>query len=107
MTKLAVAAVLTLAAGCVLQQERVERELGHGGPISCATAEGDLRVLYNEKANVAERVVEGASAIYPASAVVGLLTGTETTKLKVAIGEYNDAIDERIAGIQQTCGVSR
>ena len=98
---------LLLGVGCALQQKRVERELTHGGPINCATAEGDLRVLYNEKANVAERVVEGATAIYPASAVVGLVTGTELTKLKVAVGEYNGAIDKRIAEIQQTCGIQK
>ena len=96
-----------LGVGCALQQKRVERELAHGGVINCATAEGDLRVLYNEKANVAERVVEGATAIYPASAVVGLVTGTELTKLKVAVGEYNGAIDKRIADIQQTCGIQK
>ena len=93
-----------LGVGCALQQKRVERELTHEGPINCATAEGDLRVLYNETANVAERVVEGATAIYPASAVIGLVTGTEVTKLKVAVGEYNGLIDKRIAEIQQTCG---
>ena len=81
-----------------------EKELGHPGPINCATADGDLRVLPSEKANVAERIIEGVTAIYPASAVVGLVTLTETTKLKVAVGEYNAAIDKRIAEIQQTCG---
>jgi hypothetical protein len=101
------AMMVVLGAGCALQQKRVERELSHGGPINCATAEGDLRVLYNEKANVAERVVEGATAIYPASAVVGLVTGTELTKLKVAVGEYNGAIDRRIAEIQQTCEIQK
>jgi len=37
--------------------------------------------------------------------VLGLITGTEGTKLKVAAGDYNNMIDKRIAEIQQTCGV--
>ena len=102
-----VALSLLLGVGCALQQKRVERDLSHGGVINCGTAEGDLRVLYNEKANVAERVVEGATAIYPASAVVGLVTGTEVIKLKVAVGEYNGAIDKRIDEIQQNCGIQK
>jgi hypothetical protein len=106
-TMLGLPLVVVLGVGCALQQKRVEREVTRGGVINCATAEGDLRVLYNERANVAERVVEGATAIYPAGAVVGLVTGTEVTKLKVAVGEYNGAIDERIAEIQQTCGIQK
>ena len=39
------------------------------------------------------------------SAVLGILTGTETTKLKVATGEYNKMIDQRIAEIKATCGL--
>ena len=35
----------------------------------------------------------------------GVVTGTETTKVKVAIGEYNKMIDARIAEIQRTCGL--
>ena len=98
-------AFLMLAlGGCAFQQKKVERELQHPGAVNCATADGDLRVLRSEKAGVVERVIEGVTAIYPASAVVGLITMTETTKLKVAIGEYDAAIDKRIAEIQAKCG---
>jgi len=34
-----------------------------------------------------------------------VLTGTEGTKVKVALGEYNEAIDKRIAQIKATCGI--
>jgi hypothetical protein len=47
----------------------------------------------------------GATAIYPASAVLGLVMGTEGTKLQVATGEYNQKLDEKIAEIQRKCGV--
>jgi hypothetical protein len=59
----------------------------------------------SEKAHVAEQVALGVTAIYPAGLVIGLLTGTEGTKLKVATGEYNKMIDEKIAEIRAACGV--
>jgi hypothetical protein len=37
--------------------------------------------------------------------VLGIVTGTEGTKFKVATGDYNKALDQRIAEIQSTCGV--
>jgi hypothetical protein len=97
------AAIMLTGSGCAFQQKGVERQLEHPAPINCATAPGDLRLLQSEKANVAERVVEGVTAIYPASLVVGVLTGTEVTKVKVAMGEYNAMIDRRIADIQRQC----
>jgi len=62
-------------------------------------------VLQSEKANVAERIAEGVTSIYPAGLVVGLITRTEDTKLKVAAGDYNELLDRRIAEIKQTCGI--
>ncbi len=75
------------------------------GGLHCSTAQGDIRLLQQEKANVVERIAEGATSIYPAGLVLGVLSGTETTKLQVAIGEYNEQIDARIAEIKQTCGL--
>jgi len=93
------------SSGCAMEQKKVEKELAaESGPINCATAQGDLRVLQSEKANVAERMAEGVTAIYPAGLVLGVLTGTEGTKLKVAVGDYNKMIDQRIGEIQQQCG---
>jgi len=96
---------VSLTAACAFQQKKVLKELDEPGPVNCSTAQGDLRLLQHEKANVAERMAEGITAIYPAGLVVGVLTGTEGTKLKVAIGEYDKAIDERIAQIKETCGI--
>jgi hypothetical protein len=95
---------VSLTAACALQQKKVMKELNEPGPVNCATAQGDLRLLQAEKANVAERIIEGATAIYPASLVIGVVMGTEGTKVQVAIGEYDEAIDKRIAQIKETCG---
>jgi hypothetical protein len=98
-------AVLALAtsAGCALQQKQVEQQLQQPAPINCATAPGDIRMLQQEKANVEQQIAEGVTAIYPGSLVVGLITGTETTKLQVATGEYDNMIDKRIAEIRAAC----
>ncbi len=96
---------LLAVSGCAFQQKEVEQELKSPPPIDCRTAPGDLRLLRSEKAHVVQRIVEGATAIYPAGLVLGLVTGTEGTKLEVAIGEYNKQIDARIAAIQAQCGI--
>ena len=89
--------------GCAFQQKKVEKELKQ--PVNCATAEGDLRALKAEKVHVAQQIAEGVTAIIPISLVVGVVTMTEGTKLKVATGEYNKMIDNKIAEIKETCGV--
>ena len=96
---------LALSSGCAFQQKKVEEGLQQPHPINCATADGDLRVLESEKANVVQRIAEGVTAIYPSSAIIGLVAGIEGTKLTVASGEYNKMIDARIAEIKRTCGV--
>jgi len=110
MTKTTVVTLISLLAlgswsGCAMGQKKVEKELANPAQINCATADGDLRLLQHEKANVAERMAEGVMAVYPAGLVVGLVTRTEGTKLKVATGEYNKMIDARMAEIKQTCGI--
>lgn len=99
------ALALGAAAGCAMQQQQNLSALQDPKRINCATADGDLRILESEKAHVAQRIAEGATAIYPAGLVVGLLTGTEGTKLQVATGDYNAQIDGRIAEIKETCGI--
>lgn len=98
------AAAAALAAGCAMEYKKNEANLDKP-PINCFTAEGDIRVLRSEKANVAQQMAAGIAAIVPTSIVVGLLTGTEGTKAQVESGEYNRKIDARIAEIQSTCGV--
>jgi hypothetical protein len=90
--------------GCAQQQEQNLAAL-QDAPIHCSTAYGDIRMLESEKVSVAQQVAEGATAIYPAGLVVGVLTGTEGTKLKVASGDYDAQIDGRIAEIKEKCGI--
>lgn len=110
-TKRGVAAVacstllLGVVSGCAMQQKQTMQNLQQSGPINCATARGDLRVLRSEKAGIAERMIEGVTAVYPAGAVLGIAAGTETTKLKVAVGDYNTQIDARMAQIKGACGI--
>lgn len=95
-----------LIISCAAQkQKKVEAELGKHPAVNCVTADGDLRLLNHEKANVAQRIIEGVTALTPAGIVIGIVTWTEPTKLKVAVGEYNKMIDKRIAEIKQTCNL--
>ena len=97
--------MVLLLPACALKDKKVEKELKQDLPINCATAEGDIRMLQHEKAHVAQQVIVGVTAIVPASLVIGLVTGTETEKIRVATGDYNKAIDKRIAEIKSQCGV--
>jgi hypothetical protein len=93
-----------LSSGCAMRMKK-EEKAAEEMPVNCATADGDIRLLRSEKAHVAEQIAMGVTAIYPAGLVVGLLTGTEGTKLQVATGEYNKKLDAKIAQIQSECGV--
>lgn len=93
-----------LAEGCAMKFKKEEKAIEQQ-PINCATAEGDVRVLESEKAHVAQQVALGVTAIYPAGLVIGILTGTEGTKLKVATGEYNRKLEQKIEQIKTTCGL--
>ena len=97
-------AVAPLLSGCASKYKKQEKA-AEQMPVDCDTATGDIRLLRSEKAHVAEQIALGVTAIYPAGLVVGLLTRTEGTKLQVATGEYNKMLDEKIAQIQQECGV--
>jgi len=97
--------VISLAiflSACAMGQRKVEKEMKM--PINCATAEGDVRSLEHEKVHVEQQIAEGVGTIVPIGLVVGLVTGTEGTKLKVATGEYNKMIDKKIAEIKSQCG---
>lgn len=74
-------------------------------PINCATAEADIRVLESEKVHAAQQLAAGVSAIVPVGLVAGVATGTEGAKARVATGEYNKILEEKIAEIKQTCGL--
>lgn len=94
--------VLMAMAACAPITKQEKQEIAK--PINCATADGDMRILQSEKAHVADMIAQGVTAIFPAGAVIGIVTLTEGDKLKVATGEYNRAIDKKIAEIKAQCG---
>jgi hypothetical protein len=102
---LAILLVFACAPGCVTRQKQVERELKSKPAVDCRTGHGDLRMLQHDKVHVVQRIAAGVTAIYPAGLVLGVVTGTEGTKLRMATGKYNKMIDERMAEIKQTCGI--
>jgi len=62
-------------------------------------------MLQSEKAHVMSQIASGVTAIVPAGAIMSVATGTEKAKVQVATGEYNRAIDDKIAAIRNACGM--
>ena len=52
-----------------------------------------------------ERMGKGVEAIFPISLVVHAAKGTEGKTVKMATGDYNKKIDERIVEIKKTFGL--
>ncbi len=104
---------LLLVGACAPVSEEAKEELAK--PIDCNTAAEDVATLEGEKASVGKRVQMGARYIVPIAAAVDILrsyhSDTETSeefyqdKESVLTGDYNDAIDRKIADIKQTCGI--
>jgi hypothetical protein len=93
---------LVVLSGCAMQEKKQEAA-AQAMPIDCATAPGDLRVLNSEKASVASMIGNGISMVAPIGLVAGLVTRTEKTKYEVTTGEYNKALDAKIAQIKAAC----
>ena len=102
-----VVSMALLLAACATEKRLKEKEAMEkmATPIDCRFAEGDLRALNSEKVHTLQQIGDGISAIVPVGALGGMMTGTEGTKFEVASGDYNDAIDKRIAEIKSKCGV--
>ena len=94
--------LISLMGGCAMQEKK-DAAAAQAMPVNCATAPGDLRVLYHEKSTVADKIGNGISMIAPIGLVEGLLTRTEKTKYEVTTGEYNKALDTKIAQIKAAC----
>ena len=93
---------LILVSGCAMQEKK-EEAAAKAMPINCKYAPGDLRMLNSEKANTADKIGNGVSMVVPIGLVEGLVTGTEGTKYQVAAGDYNKALDAKIAQIKAAC----
>jgi starvation-inducible outer membrane lipoprotein len=94
---------LAFLAGCQTIPQQAKYELNK--PVDCSTAKQDIQLLEREKASVAKRFFDGVTAVYPAGAVLSILTGQWKAKYEVAIGTYNHQIIEKIREIKVTCGL--
>jgi hypothetical protein len=92
-----------LFSGCYKQFKAKEATLEQ--PINCATAEGDIRVLQQEKVHVKEQIKAGVMSIMPPALIGGLIAGTAKTKAQIAVGDYNKLLDMKIQEIKDVCGV--
>jgi hypothetical protein len=104
-TGLCALSLTAMLGGCAMQEKK-EAKAAQAMPINCPTAEGDIRVLQGEKASTASKIGNGVSMVVPIGLVVGVVTGTEKTKYEVTTGEYNKMLDNKIAEIKSTCGVT-
>jgi hypothetical protein len=99
---LAALGLVTLLCSCAMEQKKTEEHVKNM-PIDCATADGDLRMLQGEKVSTAQQISSGVRTIVPIGLVVGLVTGTAGTKIRVATGDYNKMLDAKIEEIKAAC----
>ncbi len=109
MKKLGLLVGLLLLTGCGEPISQKAKQL-ESKPVNCADAKQDIAALEKEKASVLRRVGAGARFIIPVAAVVNIFqegSGSSSVeeRRQVAAGEYNKAIDTKIAEIKSTCNV--
>lgn len=92
-----------LLASCVSSDKKMEADVKK--PVNCATAQADIKTLQAEKASTMQKIGAGFETVIPISLVVGVASGTEGTNAKIAAGDYNKMIDQKITDIQAQCGV--
>jgi hypothetical protein len=96
--------LVALLGGCASGFKKTEERV-KTMDVNCETAEGDLRELQNEKASVAQQITMGVTSVAPIGLVIGLVRGNAGTKYRVAVGDYNKALDAKIAEIKSTCSI--
>jgi hypothetical protein len=106
MTKISIGlcavGLAVVVSACSIMQKRTAQQVKEM-PVECATAEGDVRMLEEEKQNTAQRISSGVRMVVPIGLVAGLVTGTQRTKYQVATGQYNTMLENKIAEIKAAC----
>ena len=96
--------LLVFVAGCSAPiSKKAESDLA--APVDCTTAAADIRTLNAEKAHVGTEIMNGATSIIPIGLVVHLVKRDEKNSFKVGTGQYNRALDKKIAEIKKQCNV--
>jgi len=105
-TAIAITAILlsALFTACASKQTIKSGEADVKKPINCATAEADIRVLESEKIHASQQLAAGVTSIVPVSLVLNVAKGTEKSDVKVATGDYNKMLDDKINEIKIKCG---
>ena len=97
--------IATIVAAAIALCFAAQNAWSHGPGVDCSTAEADIAHLKHEKLSTTERMGKGVQAVFPISLVVHVAKGTEGETMKMATGDYNKKIDERIAEIKKACGL--
>lgn len=74
-------------------------------PIDCRTAKEDIEILEKEKTDMAEQTKAGVKMFVPASAARAILHRDYLNRAEVAMGEYNQDIDNKIKEIKTSCNI--
>lgn len=110
MKMLGVMVGLLPLAGCGDPISKEARQM-KAKPVNCADAKEDIAALKSERASILKRVGAGARFVIPVAAVVNLFQegsghgDVVKDRSAVASGDYNKAIDAKIAEIKSTCNV--
>ena len=108
MKYLGVLAAVLLLTGCGAPISEMSKEQ-MAKPVDCADAQQDIAALEAEKASVLKQVGAGARFVVPVAAVVNIFQeGAGKGEMikdrqEVASGEYNKALEAKIAEITETC----
>ena len=104
MNKLILVFVVLCCSGCasaVNKHELLQAQLSM--PIECMMAEEQIESLHSYEVDSTEQFANTVASILPTSIIFNLLTGEYTSRLKLANGEYNQQVSNRIAEIKQKC----
>jgi hypothetical protein len=106
-TVMAIMAILlmTLFTACASHETVQKGTRDAKMPINCTSAKADIRVLMSEKTHASEQLATGVTTIIPIGLFTSAVQGTTGENAKVATGDYNKMLDDKIAEIKKTCGV--
>jgi hypothetical protein len=95
---------LVALAACETIPDGAKQQLAK--PVDCSTADKDLALLEAEKVSVAQQVAAGVRTVLPVAAVAAILQHDLKDRARVAVGEYNREIEEKMFQIRQQCGIT-